>query len=113
MTGSRRLYVLALSCVLAVTALLFVGARAWATATARRTEARCGRPAAMVVTRPQRPAVNRAWPETTRGPATTGQGPAVAGPESVPRSWRAHTLRVAGCGAWRQVHDRMHPHRPH
>jgi hypothetical protein len=113
MTGSRRLYALALSCALAATALLFVGARAWATATARRTEARCGRPAALVAAPPQRPSVNRTEPEKTRGPATPGPGPAMAGPGPVPRSWRAHTLRVAGCGAWRQVHDRMHHHRPH
>jgi hypothetical protein len=87
MAGSRRPYVFAFSCAVAVTALLFVGARATATATVHRTEARCGRPA--TVTTAARPAA--AVPRT--GPA--------------PRSWRAHTLRVAGCGAWRQVHDRM------
>jgi hypothetical protein len=85
MVGNRRLYALVLSCVLAMTALFFVGARAWATATVHRTEARCGRPAAAATAIRQ---------------------------EQAPRSWRAHTLRVAGCGAWRQVHDRMqHRHR--
>jgi hypothetical protein len=92
MTGSRRLYALAFSCVLAVTALLVVGARAWGTATVRRTEGRCDRPAAAVAAARQ-------------GPAVTGQGPAS-------RSWRAHMLRVAGCGAWRQVHGRVHHRSP-
>jgi hypothetical protein len=71
---------LALSCALAVAALLFVGGRAWATATVHRTEARCDRPA-------------------------------VIGHAQASHSWRAHTLRVASCGAWRQVHGRMHHHR--
>jgi hypothetical protein len=95
MTASRRLYALALACVFAVTALLFTGARAWATA--HGSDARCSRPAATAPVG-HRPAVNRSEPGS-------GQGLA-------PGSWRAHTLRVAGCGAWRQMHGRMH-HRQH
>ncbi|HEV7900053.1 MAG TPA: hypothetical protein VGP31_19645 [Planosporangium sp.] len=104
MTGNRRLYALVLSCVIAATALLSVGARAWATATVHRTEVRCSRPAA-VATAASGPVVSRPERSAAQGPAATGQGLA-------PRSWRAHTLRAAGCGAWRQVHDRMQ-HRHH
>jgi hypothetical protein len=113
MTRSRRLYALALSCVVAATALLLVGARAWAKETVHRTDSRCSRPAAVtaapgrpIIAAPDGPAVAPVEPAITHRPAMTGQRPE-------PRSWRAHTLRLAGCGAWRQVHDRIRHHGSH
>ncbi len=89
MTGSGRLRVLAVSCVIAAAAVLLGGARALAAV--HQTEARCSRP--VTVARPHEP-----------GHAAAQQRPQ--------GSWRAHTLRAGGCGAWRQVHERMW-HRRH
>ncbi|GII24204.1 hypothetical protein [Planosporangium mesophilum] len=114
MTRSRRLYALALSCVVAATALLLVGVRAWAKETVHRTDSRCSRPA-VIATAPGRPAVAPVSAPSGRpalapvGPAITHR-PAATGQRPEPRSWRAHTLRVAGCGAWREVHDRIRHH---
>jgi hypothetical protein len=81
MTGSGRLRVLAVSLVL-VAGLVFIGgARAWAKMHA--DEARCTRPVA------------------------AAHYPSAAGRDG---SWRSHTLRAAGCGAWRQMYQRMHRH---
>jgi hypothetical protein len=89
MTGSHRRYALVACCALTAGVLLAGGAKAWATATVHRTMAQCDRRAVI------------AAPHASAVPAAGGQG-------REPRSWRVHALRVAGCGAWRQVHDRMH-----
>ncbi len=81
MTGSSRLRVLAVSFVLIAGLVFISGARAWARM--RATEARCTRPAA------------------------AAHYPSGAGRDG---SWRSHTLTAAGCGAWRQVYERMHRH---
>lgn len=81
MRGSSRLRLLAVSCVL-IAALVFIsGAQAWARVHA--TEARCTRPVA------------------------AAHYPSAAGHDG---SWRSHTLRAAGCGAWRHMYQRMHRH---
>jgi hypothetical protein len=81
MTGSSRLRVLAVSFVLVAGLVLVGSARAWARMHA--TEARCTRPAAVA------------------------HYPSAAGRDG---SWRSHTLTAAGCGAWRQMYERMHRH---
>jgi hypothetical protein len=89
MTGSSRLRALAVSCilagVLAGAVVVFTGVHAWATA--HRTEARCLRPRTVA----------------NHQPGMAAQAP-------VPGSWRARTLGIAGCGALREVHDRMRHH---
>jgi hypothetical protein len=69
------------------------GPRAWATV--HQTEARCIRSVTLA-------------PAGGHPTTATGRRPTVTGGESSGGSWRAHTLRVAGCGAWRHMHDRMH-----
>jgi hypothetical protein len=81
MRGSARLRILAVACVLAASVAVLVATRA--SATVRGVEAGC-----------QRPAVT-----TLR----TGHHH-----RQLPDSWRGKVFRSAGCGAWRQVHERMH-----
>jgi hypothetical protein len=119
---------LAASCVLIAVVVAFTGAHAWAKA--RQTEARCLRPA-VAATHPGvvasgrpvaaasrtaipagRPAASQAAISAGRPPAPAARPTDSAGRPAIGRyeergSWRAHALRAAGCGAWRQVHDRM------
>jgi hypothetical protein len=112
---------LAASCVLIAVVVAFTGAHAWAKA--RQTEARCLRPA-VAATHPgvvasgrpvaaaSRPPASHAAISTGRPPAPAARPTDSAGRPAIGRyeergSWRAHALRAAGCGAWRQVHDRM------
>jgi|tagenome__1003787_1003787.scaffolds.fasta_scaffold20665625_2 hypothetical protein len=80
MTGSARLRVLAVVCVLAASVAVLVAARA--SATVRGVEAGCQRPGVTTVR-------------------------TVHHHRQLPGTWRGKVLRSAGCGAWRQVHERM------
>jgi hypothetical protein len=107
---------LAVSCVIGAAAVFVTGARAWATVHA--TESRCNRPPAVAPVAPQAPgAYGPAMPgqgSTPPGhdPVLPGHGVPAAGRRPAAGSWRAHTLRAAGCGAWRQMYERIH-HRHH
>jgi hypothetical protein len=82
-------------------------------AAASRTAISTGRPAAGRTAVPAgRTAASHAAISTGRPPAPAARPTDSAGRPAIGRyeergSWRAHTLRAAGCGAWRQVHDRM------
>ena len=79
MTGSARLRILAVVCVLVASVGMLVATRA--SATVRGVEAGCQRPGVAV---------------------RTGHHH-----RQIPDSWRGKVLRSAGCGAWRQVNERM------
>ena len=79
MTGSARLRILAVVCVLAASAAVLVATRA--SATVRGVEAGCHRPVVAVGTGHHH--------------------------RQLPDSWRGKVLRSAGCGAWRVAHQRM------
>jgi hypothetical protein len=117
MAGHVRVQVVVASCVLLVTAGVFVtDARAWATA---HTMARCGRAAATPSAGPDQPPPAPArsgtagQPGTARQPGTAGQPDDAVGrlPQrgtghASGRSWRGHSLRAVGCSAWNEMHHR-------
>jgi hypothetical protein len=80
MTASARLRIMAVACVLAASVAVLAATRA--SATVRKVDAGCQRPAVVTI--------------------HTGHH------RRVPDSWRGRVFRSAGCGAWRHVHGRHH-----